>query len=134
MPRTGFDSCRGRCCSGASSRVPASRESGAAGRQWGARPPAPAAKASRGWKRGRAGCRGPLRALRQYSYVGFGRGEDFLPVLDLVVDGLGGGEKGLVRTLGQQVVLMVELVEDVSGGRAGLNLHIADLAAAVHYD
>src|SRR5664279_142258 len=95
---------------------------------------APAAKASRGWKRGQAGCRGPLRALRQYSDVGLGRGEDFLPVLDLVVDGLGGGEKGLVRTLGQQVVRKVELVEDVSGGRAGLNLHIADLAAAGHND
>src|ERR1019366_7520715 len=98
------------------------------------RAPAPAAKASRGWKRGQAGGRGPLRALLQYSYVGFGRGEDLLPVLDLVVHGLGGGEKGLVRTFRQQVVRKVELVEDVSGGRAGLNLHIAYLAAAGHND
>src|ERR1019366_9261356 len=113
-------------------RFLARRESGGAGCQWRARAPAPAAKASRGWERGQAGCLGPLRALRQYSYVGFGRGEYFLPVLDLVVHGLGGGEKGLVRTFGQQVVRTVELVEDVSGGRAGLNLHIADLAAAGH--
>src|ERR1035437_53683 len=134
MPRTGFDSCRGKCCSGASSRVPASRESGAAGREERGRAPAPATKASRGWKRGRAGCRGPLRALRQYSDVGFGRGEDLLPALDLVVHGLGGSEERLVRTLGQQVVRKVELVEDVSGSGAGLNLHVADLAGSGHND
>src|ERR1019366_3035002 len=115
-------------------RFLARRESGGAGCEWRARAPAPAAKAPRGWKRGQAGCRGPLRALRQYSYVGFGRGEDLLPVLDLVVHGLGGGEKGLVRTLGQQVVRKVELVEDVSGGGAGLNLHVADLAGTGHDD
>src|ERR1019366_3505562 len=115
-------------------RFLARRESGGAGCEWRARAPAPAAKASRGWKRGQAGCRGPLRALLQYSDVGFGRGEDFLPVLDLVVDRLGSGKEGIVRTFGQQVVRKVELVEDVSGGRAGLNLHIADLAAAGHND
>src|SRR5207249_3239684 len=41
-----------------------------------------------------------------------------------------GGEERLVRTLGQQVVRKIELMEDVAGRGAGLNLHVTDLAGA----
>src|SRR5258708_18534571 len=78
---------------------------------------------------GRGEWRWLLRAYRDAD-LGFGRSEDLFAVLDFVVDRLGVGEEGIVRTLAQQVVRQVELREDVSGRGAGLNFNVPDLAGA----
>src|SRR5579862_4267601 len=95
------------------------------------RAPAPPAREARGWMREQAGCQGPLRAY-QDANLGLGGGEDLLAVFDLVVDRLGGGKKGIVRSFAQQVILQVELVEDISSRGARLDFDVSDLAGAGH--
>src|SRR5579872_6188010 len=114
-------SCRCKRCCRESSRVPASKGSGGAGRVLRGLAPGSLAKISRGAKRGQGGYRGLLCAYRDAN-LGFGGRENLLAILYLVVDRLGGGEKWLVGTFGQQVVRKVQLVEHVACGGAGLNL------------
>src|SRR2546425_7620825 len=104
------DTCRCSGCRGASSRVPANTGSHGAARKLRGRAPAPPARRARGWMREQAACRGFSRAYRN-THLGFRGRENFFAVFHLVVHGLGGGEEGFVRTLAQQVVRKVQLVE-----------------------